>query len=541
MNDFTNNTTVNINYRLNNYILTSEIRRGGHGIVYQAYHENKPDEKLAIKVIDDIGKLDTLLIEPELLSKLNHPNINSLKDYFLHSGKLVMVMEYIDGLDLQTYLTQYRRLTISEIKDFLTQMADALSHAHTNNIIHRDIKLSNILVTEYNGAKRYVLVDFGISRIAEGIQTLKRVGGTYYYMAPEQLRGRPCYQSDLWGLGVCAYILMTGTKPFEGDTKEDVSTRIFFSIPQLPSTITHGTDNELEKIIYHLLEKQLINRTSSADELHNELKKCFVTISQKDNQQPNKKHSDTESIPSWEKSNLKAIKKNWILFWVFAFVAFIPDGILGQIIIMAGAFLFLIGQEKKKKTPKKFTVGGLLIIICGCIVSLIISGIIDQRIMYYLQISAEKLFRFQADYALFGGLIYLLPLHYFAKARRLERDTFLLKTLRIASIKGEKLLDHLKDFIDIHPADMNVNQKYIETLLLHARIKEAIVESKRALQIDPYNFGVNLLLAHGYFDICLYQECIQVCNNYLAVSPYSFEFSDLKEQCKQHVGDVYGI
>lgn len=134
--------------------------------------------------------------------RLNHPNIIRLKDYFLYAGKLVLVTEYIEGIDLQSYLDQQGKLSQRELKLFMSQMASALSHAHTNNIIHRDLKLSNILVTEEDHDLKFVLVDFGISRMAEGIQTIKRVAGTYYYMAPEQLRGRPCEQSDLWALGI---------------------------------------------------------------------------------------------------------------------------------------------------------------------------------------------------------------------------------------------------------------------------------------------------------------------------------------------------
>ena len=136
-------------------------------------------------------------------------------------------------------------------------MANALAHAHGNNIIHRDIKLSNILFTGEPKNPRFVLVDFGISRMAEGIQTIKRLGGTYYYMAPEQLRGRPCEQSDLWSLGVCAYTLLTGIKPFEGNTEKEISKKIQLSIPQAPSEISGGIDPNLETILFHLLEKQL--------------------------------------------------------------------------------------------------------------------------------------------------------------------------------------------------------------------------------------------------------------------------------------------
>ena len=222
--------TPKVEVKLQNYILLEEIGRGGHGIVYKGYHNHRPQETLAIKIIEDTGNLDTLLIEPDLLSRLNHPNIIRLKDYFIHQGKLILVTEYIDGIDLNTYLEEQGRLSPEEVKIFLLQLASALLEAHANNILHRDIKLGNILVTGNDQNRKFVLVDFGISRMAEGIQTVKRVAGTYYYMAPEQLRGRPCEQSDLWGLGVCAYVLLTGIKPFEANTQEDLSEKILLKL-----------------------------------------------------------------------------------------------------------------------------------------------------------------------------------------------------------------------------------------------------------------------------------------------------------------------
>ena len=187
MNNTKSRIHQNDQLRLRNYILMSVIGKGGHGIVYKGYHERTPNEIVAIKIINNTGNLDTLLVEPEILTRLQHPNIVHLHDYFLHAGKLVIVMEYIDGIDLKTFLNQHGSLPPPEMKVFLTQMANALSHAHSKDIIHRDMKLSNILVTGEDQNRRYVLLDFGISRMAEGIQSVKRFAGTYQFMAPEQL------------------------------------------------------------------------------------------------------------------------------------------------------------------------------------------------------------------------------------------------------------------------------------------------------------------------------------------------------------------
>ncbi|MFN6468704.1 MAG: protein kinase domain-containing protein [Nostoc sp. SerVER01] len=514
--------------RINQYILLNEIGRGGHGVVYQGYHDTKPNEPLAIKIIEDTGNIDSLLIEPELLSQLNHPNIIGLKDYFIHAGKLVIVTEYINGINLQSYLEEQGRLTVSEVITFLTQMADALLNAHANNIIHRDIKLSNILLTGDNQNPRFVLVDFGISRMTEGIQTVKRIAGTYYYMAPEQLRGRPCEQSDLWALGVCAYTLLTGIKPFEAKVEEELSHKILFSIPQAPSEIIETIEPELENIIFHLLEKQLINRITSANELLNELKILF-RLSNK-HKIPKKKIDEPNSkthINTWEQKNLKETQVNWVKFWILIFFATLPNFIVGDIISISGLFLFFIGQEKRKNF---YTTSGVIVMFIGVLVSFFMG------VIFYNFLGANH----TENISIYTKLqpLLILPFvvastHYFIKIRRLKEDLLIHKMLREFSQNREEIINLIKKFVDIHWGNTNVHQKYIELLFLERRFEEAIVESKLALDIDHYNFAATLFLANGYFEVGLYEKCIEVCNGYLSISNYSFEFSDMKEKCER--------
>lgn len=509
-----------IGTRLNKYILTEEIGRGGYGIVYRAYHEDNISEPVAVKIIEDSGNLDSLLIEPELLSRLNHPNIISLKDFFIYAGKLVLVTEYIDGVDLQSYLSHRGKLTVEEVIVFLTQMANALAHAHGNNIIHRDIKLSNILFTGEPKNPRFVLVDFGISRMAEGIQTIKRLGGTYYYMAPEQLRGRPCEQSDLWSLGVCAYTLLTGIKPFEGNTEKEISKKIQLSIPQAPSEISGGIDPNLETILFHLLEKQLINRTTSAIELLEEMKIVSGLEIRESNLKSRKVKQVLSSTFTSEEEKSKKLKGYWIRFWIFTFLSTIPSGVIGDSVSIAGMIIFYIGQEKRNLSR---TITGISLLIIGCLISLSISAFI---------ISISKI-----------SHLYILPfilfgVHYLTKIKRLQEDLILYKTLHEASKSRLAIINLLKNFVDRNWGNINLYQKYIELLLLDGQNETAIVESKILIEIDPYDFGANLLLANGYLEVGLYEECIQVCNNYLALSGYSFEFSDIKDQCLKTTEEI---
>ncbi len=524
-----------IGNRPNQYILRSNIGEGAHGKVYLAHHKSRPDEEVAVKVIDNTGNLDTLLVEPQILSRLQHPNIVDLRDYFLHAGKLVLVMDYIEGMDLNSYLKQYGRFTPLEIKVFLTQIAGALSHAHSQNVIHRDLKLSNILVSENSGKKQYVLVDFGVSRMSEGIQMVRRVAGTFSFMAPEQLRGRPGEQSDLWAIGVIAFRLLTGVSPFEGDTRENLAGKILYSpTPPLSDVLNEKADPDLERIIFNLLEKQPINRTLSANNLLAELEAWLVPISQGYVPRTDKPISSEFSVPSWEKRNKKTRKVSWILLFIFLLLAIVPEGIIGNAMIFGGIFLFYIGQERKHSIL--YTIGGFGLMTIGTVVLVILLGFLELMI-----VDPEVVDAYYQVYPFLSVPFLIIALHYLVKIRRLERETFLLKTLRTRSLGQEKLIDLLGDFVDVHFGDINVHQKYVEVLLSFGRVKEAIVESKRLIEIDPYNFGANLMLAHGYFEVGLFEECLQVCNNYLAILSYSFEFSDLQEQCLEQLGrEEYG-
>ncbi|NEO72629.1 serine/threonine-protein kinase [Moorena sp. SIO3H5] len=531
MNSTQNRITSTRNVRLNKYVLLEEIGRGGHGVVYKGYHKEKTDKIVAVKIINNTGNIDSLLVEPELLSRLNHPNIINLKDYFIHEGKLILVTEYIDGITLQSYLEQRGKFSTTEVKTFLAQIADALAHAHANNVIHRDIKLSNILVTGDHQNRRFVLVDFGISRMAEGIQTIKRVAGTYYYMAPEQLRGRPCEQSDLWALGVCAYSLLTGIKPFEGDTQQDLSKKILLGIPQPPSEVLEEIDPDFDYILFHLLEKELVNRTSSAHALLDELKKWSKSTVTKIIK--NKDFKSKNSLPTWEKKERAELKKNWRRFWIYSVLSNLSSVIVPDAMLLGGLIIFYLGQEKSNFFK---TFIGIFFMIIGRLIHYCVIYFVLLNIVGVNEISGDSFFEVFQEISILQQLwqvfFILIAVHYLTKIRNLRESLLLHKTLREASQDINRIIQLLKSFVNTNWGNMNLRQKYIELLLFNGQIEDAIVESKLALEVDPYNFGLTLLLANSYFEVGLYEECKQVCDYYLAISTYSFEFSDIKERCQ---------
>src|SRR5262249_50014460 len=160
----------------------------------------------------------------------------------------------------------------AEVRDLLVQLASALAHAHQRGIIHRDIKPGNILVIPDGLRRRFVLTDFGISRQTEGIQLEKHTGGTYLFMAPEQLRGRPGPQSDLWAWGAVPYRLLRGGMPFPGRFLAERPRQIFYAPPPVPGPLCpEPLDPKLEAVVLRLLDKSLQERVGSAEELLREL------------------------------------------------------------------------------------------------------------------------------------------------------------------------------------------------------------------------------------------------------------------------------
>lgn len=517
--------------QIHGYVLTGEIGRGAHGAVYRGYREGEPDRELALKVIGDSLSLESVLLEPEMLSRLQHESIVRLEDYFLESGKVVLVMELVAGRDLQEELAARGRLPAPEVITFLFQMASALAHAHQQEIVHGDFKLSNVRVGGTDGAQRFVLVDFGVSRIAGGLQHRRSLRGTYQFMAPEQLRGRPTQQSDLWALGATAYALLTGRLPFEGEDLDSLSKEIFFKTPMPPGEITGEPAPDLERILFRLLEKDLLHRYSSADEVLADLQRVALepagisSFRSREEAAPGDKK--VRRTTTWEEDARTSIRKSWTWVAVLVALSTLPSGILPELVILGGAALFYLGLERERSKVKVAV--GLGLILLGNLAVFFFLDLLPSL----LDTSPENvLVLFYVAVFFYSTPLLLVALYFVVKARRLQRDLFLLETVRLTGTGRERLLDALKTFVDLNTGDLNVREKYIEALLAASRTREAIVEAKLMLEVDPYNFAASLLLAHGYFEAGLLRECLAVCKGYLAQSGQCFEFSDLAARCE---------
>ena len=233
--------------KLGVYTIIDKIAEGGMGAVYLAErHDQAYEQKVAIKLISDAdmsGELERRFIaERQILANLHHPNIAGLIDGGTsESGTPYLVMEYVSGESIDEYCDRHR-LTIGERVKLFIRVCDAVQYAHQNLIIHRDIKPSNVLVTKDGEPK---LIDFGIAKpisSAEADKTkLGRRAMTPKHASPEQLLGDPVTTaSDVYGLGILLYELLSGSFPFDmsSSSVDDVQQIATQATPPLPSIAT---------------------------------------------------------------------------------------------------------------------------------------------------------------------------------------------------------------------------------------------------------------------------------------------------------------
>ena len=213
--------------------------------------------------------------EAHAAGKLTHPHIVSVYDATVETDRCYLVMEYVDGTTLKEHCLEKNLLPLEKVVKIIFQCAKALDYAHQNGVIHRDIKPGNIMISTKGEAK---ISDFGIAMV-KGASSLSRSGGltgSVHYMSPEQLRNVPLTpQTDIFSLGVVMYELLTGAKPFQGDT--DISTlyKITNEDPEPLKNHKRDVPESLERIVVRALEKDLGKRYQSGLQLGSELSTSF--------------------------------------------------------------------------------------------------------------------------------------------------------------------------------------------------------------------------------------------------------------------------
>jgi serine/threonine-protein kinase len=246
------------------YRLVRLIGEGGMGVVFEAEHV-RLNQRVAIKVLQPArsGRRDAarFMREARAASQLGSHHVARVLDVDeLETGLPFMVMEYLDGCDLEHELANRGRLLICEAVDYVIQACEAVAEAHAKGIVHRDLKPSNLFLCDLGEERVVKVLDFGISKMAdEASVTLTATSlGTPLYMSPEQIRDAKevDHRSDIWSLGVILFELLAGQPPFEGKGGATaVSVAIAMDPPPWLRTLRTDIPQELEQVVVTMLEK----------------------------------------------------------------------------------------------------------------------------------------------------------------------------------------------------------------------------------------------------------------------------------------------
>jgi len=268
--------------QLGRYEIVAELGRGAMGAVFRA-RDPKIDRTVAIKTIAVPGASSQdaehfrqrFFREAQAAGRLSHPGIVTIFDVGEDEATNTpfIVMECVEGkpLDQLAAASPSGRLLRETVLDLLQHIAEALDYAHSQSIVHRDIKPANILVTASGRPK---IADFGIAKISMVETTLPgQVVGTPAYMSPEQLNGKPVDgRSDLFSLGVIAYWLLTGVKPFDGATFTEICVQVVTKDPAPPSQIDPGISPDADYVLFRALAKDPAMRYQRGTEFAADLK-----------------------------------------------------------------------------------------------------------------------------------------------------------------------------------------------------------------------------------------------------------------------------
>lgn len=252
------------------YEILEVIGVGGMAVVYKAM-DHRLNRFVAVKILKDDFSTDADFRrrfhgESQAVAMMSHPNIVSVYDVSKSSDLDYIVMELIDGITLKQYMEQKGPLSWRETLHFSMQIAKALEHAHSRNIIHRDIKPHNVMILKDGSVK---VADFGIARIASATSTLtKEALGSVHYISPEQAKGaRVDARTDIYSLGVVMYEMLTGRPPYDGETPVSVAIQHINGTPLAPSLLNSEIPTGLEQITMHAMCSDLNIRYASISDM----------------------------------------------------------------------------------------------------------------------------------------------------------------------------------------------------------------------------------------------------------------------------------
>ena len=249
------------------YELGKAIGQGGMGIVYEA-RDKRLKRQVAIKMLreeflQDVEAKKALVDEATMVAELHHPSIVDIHAVEQDERGVYLIFERLEGRTLDELIAEQKRLPLAEIKRVLGPVCAALAYAHDHDVVHRDLKPGNVMLTKDGGVK---VLDFGISRHAalkggKSAATTQSVVGTPHYMAPEQEYGVIRRENDVFALGAVLYEMLTGVRPYDGTTPAKLAKNY-----ARPSSRVRGVSPELDALIDRALEPDPDKRLSTPGE-----------------------------------------------------------------------------------------------------------------------------------------------------------------------------------------------------------------------------------------------------------------------------------
>jgi len=272
-----------IGKRLGSYTIVEQVGQGGMATVFKAYQPSM-DRYVAVKILPSHFTEDETFVarftqEARTLARLEHPHILPVHDYGEQEGSTYLVMRYIDAGTLKDLIAGRGPLELNEAARIMGQLGRALGYAHSQGIIHRDIKPTNVLIDEPGNA---FLTDFGIAKLVAGTAQFTATGtivGTPAYMSPEQCMGQTLdHRSDIYSLGIVLYEMLTGGVPFDAETPLAVLMQHVNAPLPLPRQIKLDLPEVVERVILKALAKAPDDRFQTAEEMVETLERAVAGL-----------------------------------------------------------------------------------------------------------------------------------------------------------------------------------------------------------------------------------------------------------------------
>jgi len=278
--------------KIGRFRLVEELGKGAMSVVYKAF-DPEINRTIAIKLLrgecaTDPEYRSRFLQEAKAAGKLIHPNIVTIYDVGEAPAGPYIAMEYLEGMTLKEVMVSNNRVSLRETISYAIQLAEALAYSHASEVVHRDVKPGNIMLSPDRRTVR--ITDFGIAHIEtqHGKQQMRMgtIVGTPQYMSPEQVDSEAVDgRSDLFSLGVILYELLTGGKPFSGDTLTTLLMEIVQKEPDPVSSKTAGIPESLERVVEKLLRKHPDKRFQNGKDLADALRQVLHELDEKERHQ----------------------------------------------------------------------------------------------------------------------------------------------------------------------------------------------------------------------------------------------------------------